>query len=83
MATHTDGKSQTKTYVYDNASHLIEIDYPAGTDNAFGYDAIHRLTSMTDSTGTTGYTYDGANRLEASDNPRGTVSYIWSPDLTK
>jgi YD repeat-containing protein len=32
IATHVDGKSQTKTYAYDNASRLITIDYPSGTD---------------------------------------------------
>jgi RHS repeat-associated protein len=77
VATHVDGKSQTKTYGYDNASRLISIDYPTGTDTSFGYDDINRLTSLVDSTGSTGYTYDAANRLTQIASPNGTVSYTY------
>jgi len=42
---------------------VIREDFADGTQTEFGYDAYGRVTSATDSTGTTTFTYDGADRL--------------------
>ena len=37
---------------------MTTVDYPAGTDTTFAYDASGRYTQMVDATGTTTLSYD-------------------------
>jgi len=79
VASHTDGKSQTVTYGYDNAGQLTTVTYPAGTGAGTGisytYDVAGRKTGMTDVSGTSGYTFDNANRLTSLLQPNATTGY--------
>jgi RHS repeat-associated protein len=76
---HTDGKSQTISYVYDTAGKLTNVNYPtgsgAGTGISYTYDNASRQTGMTDVTGTTGFVYDNADRLTSIAAPNGTTGY--------
>ena len=79
LASHIDGKSQTISYGYDNASQLTTVTYPvgtgAGTGISYTYDVAGRKTGMTDVSGTTGYTYDNADRLTSLLQPNATTGY--------
>jgi YD repeat-containing protein len=74
-ASYTDGRGYTTSYTLDHANRLTLIDYPHDTDVSFVYDDAGRKTSMTDGTGTTGWTYDNANRVTQIAQPNGTVTY--------
>ena len=50
---------------------MTTVDYPAGTDTTFAYDASGRHTQMVDSTGTPTYTYNAAGELTSLAQPRG------------
>lgn len=66
VATSTDGKSQTATYVYDNDDRLIQTRFGAtcvaATCVTYTYDANGNLKTRVDASGTTTSTYDGQNR---------------------
>ena len=49
--------------------------FPHNTDVSLVYDDAGRKTSMTDGSGTTGWTYDNANRVTQIAQPNGTVTY--------
>jgi YD repeat-containing protein len=51
--------AQTTIFTYDNVGQLKESLSPDGTKISYGYDAAHRLTSITDGAGNTvTYTLD-------------------------
>jgi RHS repeat-associated protein len=55
-----------------------------GISQQFGYDALRRLTSITDGLGrVTSYAYDGAGRLVSTETPEGRVSTITYDDAGK
>jgi RHS repeat-associated protein len=66
VATSTDGKSQTATYVYDNDDRLLQTRFGAtcvaATCVTYTYDANGNLTTRVDGSGTTTSTYDVQNR---------------------
>ncbi len=57
---------------------MTTVDYPAGTDTTFAYDASGRHTQMVDSTGTTTYTYNAAGELTSLAQPQGTTTYTYN-----
>jgi RHS repeat-associated protein len=66
VATSTDGKSQTATYVYDNDDRLVQTRFGAtcvtATCVTYTYDANGNLKTRVDASGTTTNTYDVQNR---------------------
>ena len=51
-------KSQTTTYNYDKINRVIRADYADGSNTAYTYNAVGRLTTVSDSViGTISYTY--------------------------
>jgi RHS repeat-associated protein len=63
-------------YEYDALNRLTTIDYPSPeVDVTFGYDQLSRRTTMTDTTGATGYGYDDLDRLTAVSRQQSAVSY--------
>ena len=84
-----DAEGQITQYAYNLDDTLAQVGYPNATITTptvtFAYDtAYNRLTSMTDGTGTTGYTYHspgtpGAGRLATVDGPLAddTLSYSY------
>jgi RHS repeat-associated protein len=56
--------TQTRTFVYDDASRLTSADNPESGTIAYEYDDNGNLTSKTDARGIeTNYSYDGLNRV--------------------
>jgi len=47
----------TTVYSYDLVGNLTNINYPASTDVRFTFDALNRVKTMVDATGTSGYAY--------------------------
>jgi YD repeat-containing protein len=73
--------SRVTTYTYDNAGNLTLVDYPVGTqDITIAYDALDRVSSMTDASGTTGYTYRDLGVLATENSPwaNDTVTYTYN-----
>ncbi|MFB9803904.1 hypothetical protein, partial [Streptomonospora salina] len=65
LAAQTNGNGATTEYSYDGDGNLTEIDQPdpLGT-TTLDYDALSRVTSVTDGAGTTlDYTYDALDRV--------------------
>jgi RHS repeat-associated protein len=56
---------------YNPVGSLTNVDYPAGTDLQFEYDALQRRTKMVDAIGTTTYTYTVGSGMSliAEDGP--------------
>ena len=77
----TPGKTNT-AYEYNAVGNLTDIDYEVSPDISFEYDELSRLTSMTDSSGTTSYTYED-QFLAGEDGPwaSDTVSYSYTNRL--
>jgi RHS repeat-associated protein len=88
----TDPLGNVTSYQWDAADQLLAIDYPDDTpDVTFTHDLDGRRASMTDGTGTTGYSWDALGRLrsvtdgsgrtvDASYDARGFLRSITYPD---
>ena len=70
VKTSTNARGHTTTYTYDALNRVGKIVYHDGVQVVFGYDevaggnfGIGRLTSITDSSGSTTYRYDQHGRL--------------------
>ena len=70
VKTSTNARGHTTTYTYDALNRVSKIVYHDGVQVVFGYDevaggnfGIGRLTSVTDSSGSTTYRYDQHGRL--------------------
>lgn len=87
---HSEGKDKTFNYSYDFAGNVTQRSYPNGMQSNIGYDAIYRVTSVTNQRGnTTGkakysqytYTYgiDGNNHntLTRSDLDGTSIAYTF------
>jgi YD repeat-containing protein len=74
----TDAMSRTTSYTLDAWHRVTGIDYPAGTDPTFSYDANGNLTGWTDAQGTWARAYDAANR-QTTESKGGTteITYAW------
>ncbi len=70
--TNPDGSSIH--YQYDALNRLILEDYPSPeADHSFQYDALGRLTAMTDGIGQTTWQYDALGRVTAIQDPYSTL----------
>ncbi|MCX6369591.1 MAG: hypothetical protein NTX57_23230 [Armatimonadetes bacterium] len=62
LASVTDPASRTFTFTRNSSDDLTSIGYPLSTSVGYGYDSLHRITSVTDARGkvwTKGYTSSG------------------------
>jgi RHS repeat-associated protein len=76
LHTKTDRKGDTITYGYTPDNVLATITYPTGPSVSFLNDELDRITSMTDSLGTTTYDYsdyDTLNRKLTVTDPNGFI----------
>lgn len=78
MLTSTDALGQTTTYAYDKLNRLTKSTYADGSIATRVYDqgayGIGRLTSVTDSTGTTSFAYDAFGHVVQKMQTIGAVS---------
>ena len=77
LATRTDARNKTGTYSYDALNRVTQLSYPDQTI-AYTYDvganAIGRLSSVTDASGSSAWTYDAQGRVTSHQQTVGTVS---------
>jgi RHS repeat-associated protein len=67
------GRTNT-AYAYDKVGNLTGVTYQASHALTFAYDALNRLTSMSDAVGTTTFSYTPAGQLASENGP-------WADDL--
>ncbi len=82
LTAQTDAKLDTVTFEYDEINRPTLKHYPTGTDVSYAYDddptygnAVGRLTSVTDASGTTVMHYDNEGRVTFIRKIVGGVSY--------
>jgi RHS repeat-associated protein len=82
LTSQTDAKMQTVTFNYDALNRLHIKSYPDNSNVTLNYDQaastyfnIGRLTSMTDSSGSTNYNYDSLGRTTAVTKTIGGMTY--------
>ena len=83
-----DGRGVVTNYIYNDPCHkLTDVQYPAftGLNNHYNYDKYGRITSLTDSTGTSAYAYDDGDRRIVMTRqyiglPIKTFTYDYYPD---
>ncbi|BGE87347.1 hypothetical protein Ms3S1_37830 [Methylosinus sp. 3S-1] len=79
VLTSTDALGQTTTYLYDQLGRVVKATYADGSKATYVYDqgdyGIGRLTSMTDSTGTTSFAYDAFGHVVQKTQTIGAVSF--------
>jgi YD repeat-containing protein len=66
-----DGLGQTTRATYGANDRRIRLDYQDGSSMQYAYDLAGNLLSMTDQTGTTGFSYDARNRVTRKTSPDG------------
>jgi len=74
--TPSGGTARTTSYTYDNAGQLTDVLLPDTTHLHYGYDAAHRLTTITDARGNAvTYTLDNTSNRTAEEvrDPTGTL----------
>ena len=76
----TDAKGQTTQYTYDAANRLTQIAFAGGVNYTYAYDNADQLLSVTDGTGTWGFTYDLLGRTTQVTTPDGTTGYAYDPN---
>jgi RHS repeat-associated protein len=85
--TLTDGRGKVTSYSYDALNRLTNVSYLTGVGTVFTYDqgsnAIGKLSSFSDESGSTSYGYDGLGRvirktqLSGPANRSFSVAYAW------
>ncbi|MEW6160412.1 MAG: hypothetical protein AB1813_23505, partial [Verrucomicrobiota bacterium] len=75
----------TTTYSYDPTDNLTLINYPSSPDISFIYDALNRVSSMTDASGTTTFSYTTAGNLLTENGPwvNDTVSFSYHASVPR
>ncbi|MBI2346297.1 MAG: carboxypeptidase regulatory-like domain-containing protein [Deltaproteobacteria bacterium] len=87
IKTATNAKSETTTFLYDEAARLKEIQYADGAKRTIAFkgqtDRVEAIT-LVETDGTTrsrSFTYDSAGRVATATDPWGnTISYTYWPD---
>jgi YD repeat-containing protein len=81
LLSQTDAKNQTINFTYDELNRTTRKIYPVGSDTIYAYDETFstnptgRLTTLTDSTGSTKYYYDELGRTVKAIKTVDTTSY--------
>jgi RHS repeat-associated protein len=75
----TPAPTFSNSYAYDAASNRTAFTAPDGSTNAYAYDTLNRLSTLTNSlTGQFGFSYDNLNRRTALNRPNGVnTSYSY------
>jgi RHS repeat-associated protein len=77
LKTTTDARNVTATYSYDTLNRVTQATYSDQTIN-FGYDsgsnAVGRISSVSDASGSTGWTYTPQGRIDSKTQVMGSVS---------
>jgi RHS repeat-associated protein len=70
-------------YAYDSVGNLTNVTYHSSHALTFSYDAMNRLTTMSDGIGTTTFTYTPIGQLASENGPwaSDTVTYTYSGRL--
>jgi RHS repeat-associated protein len=80
VLTRTNANGTSATYTYDALGRVTRIAYSDGQVETFGYDAgangAGRLTSITDSSGTTTFAYDPHGRLTQETRTIAGIAYL-------
>jgi RHS repeat-associated protein len=86
VVTATDARGKTTTYSYDALNRLTGAAYADGSSTAYAYDqgadGIGRLSSMSDTTGTTAWSYEihGLVTGKTQKNGGATLTTSWAYD---
>ena len=80
LARRTDFNGHTTSYTYDAMSRLLTeradaSAFPGEVGITHSYDALGRITTMVDASGTTSYTYDVRGNLLRQSNAVGSLTY--------
>jgi YD repeat-containing protein len=79
LKTKTDAKGQLTTYSYDALNRLTQAVYTGGQTINYTYDqgvnGLGRLTTITDSTGSTSYAYDNRGRVSSEARTINAITY--------
>jgi RHS repeat-associated protein len=82
LSSTTTANINTQTLTYDNASRITQLAESGLSNQAYGYDAVNRITSYFNGTNTTSWAYDNnGNRLSATLS--GTTTYNYSANTNK
>ncbi len=74
----TEALAGQTVHTYDAQNRLIRTDYPDGSSTTFTYNAVGRLTQITDSiSGTIELSYDNLDRLIQETTALGTIRYTY------
>jgi YD repeat-containing protein len=80
----TDSISKTTTYTYDEVGNPVNITYPNNVQAVYSFDALHRLTQLTNQNHLTQakfseftYTYDPAGRRSRIESLEGVTDYSY------
>ena len=72
---YSDGSTNTIRYEYDDNGNLTDLIYPDGHRVSYTYDALNRMTSLTDwNGGTIRYTYRKDSKLSHISYPNGMTT---------
>jgi RHS repeat-associated protein len=85
LQTKTDARSKTATFSYDALNRVTQLSYPDQTitySYDLGINAVGRLSSLTDASGSTSWSYDAQGRVSSRQQGMGslskTVSYAYN-----
>ena len=67
------GATRTRTMTYDKLNRVINEALPGGASNAYTYDLVGNLRTLTDAGGKVEYTYDAVNQQRAVYEPGTTA----------
>ena len=70
----TDGFGKTLRYVYDANGNRTMLTDPDGNVTRYGFDALNRVSTVTNTGGTTAYSYDRSSLKTGVNYPNGTTA---------
>lgn len=74
----TDFNGAITNYTFDDLNRLSNIAFPDSTSATYGYDAVSRLVSAVNQTGTVTFSYDSLDRITSTTDVWGqTIGYAY------